>query len=109
MIKAMKQPLIARQVIMAKQLPLTTFPIMDWQHAAHELAAIPTGVNPNKQHDIPRRNIIAPNSVTIITINSIIIKNFIFRIYIKNKLDNKFYLFNLFYNYLINYFFYYYY
>ena len=92
MIKAMKQPFIARQVIMAKQLPLTTFPMMDWQHAAHELAATPTGVNPNIQHDIPRRSIIAPTTAIIITIISIIIKNFIFCIYIQNKL-NKFYLF----------------
>ena len=85
MIKAMKHPLIARQVIMAKQLPLTTFPMMDWQHAAHELAATPTGVNPNMQHDTPRRNIIAPITAIIITISSIIIKNSSFRIYIKNK------------------------
>ena len=49
----MKHPLIARQVIMAKQLPLTTFPITDWQQAAQDPAATPTGLNPNIQTEKP--------------------------------------------------------
>ena len=44
----MKQPLIHRQVMMAKQLPLTTLPINDWQHDAQECAAIPTELNPKR-------------------------------------------------------------
>ena len=44
----MKQSLIPRQVMMAKQLPLTTLPINDWQHDAQECAAIRTDLNPKR-------------------------------------------------------------
>ena len=40
---------------MAKQLPLTTFPIADWQQAAQEPAATPIGLNPNRQQERPIR------------------------------------------------------
>ena len=64
---AMKQPLIDKQVMIAKQLPLTTLPIRDWQQAASEPAATPTGWKPMMQHDKPMNNIIA--AITIPTIN----------------------------------------
>ena len=79
-INAMKQPLIARQVIRAKQLPFTTLPIADWQQAAHEPAATPTVLKPKMQQDNPVRSIKAP--ITIPTIISINI-NIFFSIYIK--------------------------
>ena len=56
-INALKQPLIARQVIRAKQLPFTTLPIADWQQAAHEPAATPTVLKPKMQQDNPVKKI----------------------------------------------------
>ena len=74
----MKHPLIARQVIIANQLPFTTFPIIDWQQAAHDPAATPTGLNPNIQHEIPKSNSNEPNIIANITIICIIIYLLIF-------------------------------
>ena len=72
MINAMKHPLIARQVIMAKQLPLTTFPITDWQQAAQDPAATPMGLNPNILAERPTSTVKEPRTKANITKASII-------------------------------------
>ena len=87
MINAKKHPLIARQVIMAKQLPLTTLPITDWQQAAQDPAATPTGLNPNMQQEMPKSNTNELRAKASITANSIIIKYNFFSYILNLKSD----------------------
>ena len=70
---------------MAKQLPLTTLPITDWQQAAQEPAATPTGLNPNIQQERPTSTAKEPRTKAN-TIKASIIKEILFyHLYIKFK------------------------
>ena len=67
-----KHPFIARQVIMANQLPFATRPMNDWIQAAHDPAAIPIGLNPIRVHNSPIHSTIEPIIIPTISITSII-------------------------------------